>query len=112
MFAKKMLQTLSAELGEVRARALLKTAVTAMAHEAGSGFAATNLAEKGRAPTLADYAEILPPWQKDDALRIDFIERSAEWLSLNITRCRYAETHREPGADGELPAVGAPPAAG
>jgi hypothetical protein len=97
LFAKAMLRTLAQELGEAPARALMKTAVTAMAHEAGSAFAAANQAEKGRAPTLGDYAEILPLWQQDDALRISFIERSAERLSFNVTRCRYAEMYRELG---------------
>ena len=98
-FAGELMRTLSAELGEERARALLRKAITAMAHAAGREFAARKPGnEQGQSPPdLEDYAAILPLWQKDDGIAIEWVERSAESLAFNVTRCRYAESYREMG---------------
>ena len=98
-FAAEVLRTLAAELGEERARALLRRAITAMAHAAGREFAAKKPGNESGAhpPDLADYAAILPLWQKDDGITIEWVERSPETLAFNVTRCRYAESYREMG---------------
>lgn len=102
-FAGHILETLTAELGAERARALLRTAITQMAHAAGRAAAAATPGNTDgqRPPDLVDYAAILPAWQKDDALRIEWVEQSAERLAFNVTRCRYAESYRAMGL-GEL----------
>ena len=76
-FAGELMRTLSAELGEERARALLRKAITAMAHAAGREFAARKPGnEQGQSPPdLEDYAAILPLWQKDDGIAIEWVER-------------------------------------
>lgn len=98
-FAAEVLRTLAAELGEERARALLRRAITAMAHAAGREFAAKKPGNEAGAnpPDLADYAAILPLWQKDDGITIEWVERTPETLAFNVTRCRYAESYREMG---------------
>lgn len=98
-FAGQLLRTLAAELGEERARALLRQAVAGMAHAAGREMAARTpgLEEGGGRPDLEDYAAILPLWEKDDAIAIQWLERTPEKLSFNVTRCRYAESYRELG---------------
>jgi hypothetical protein len=98
-FAGQMLKTLEAELGTERARAILAKAIIALAHSAGAEFAAAKPGnEKGEnPPDLSDLASITPLWQKEDALRIEWLEQSPDKLSFNITRCRYAETSREMG---------------
>ena len=100
-FAAQLLKTLSAELGPERAKALLRRAITEMAHETGRRFAAATPGnEQGAAPPdLADYAAILPLWQKDDGITIQWVEKSATTLAFNVTRCRYAESYREMGLD-------------
>ena len=51
----------------------------------------------GRAPDLKDFAAILPNWTREDALRIERSEMSAEKMDFDVTRCRYAEMYREMG---------------
>lgn len=98
-FAAQLLKTLAAELGEAKALALLRQAITEMAHAAGRQFAAMKPGnEAGRnPPDLRDYAAILPLWQKDDGITIQWLERTDRVLAFNVTRCRYAESYREMG---------------
>lgn len=102
-FAGHLLETLTAELGAERARDLLRKAITKMAHAAGRQMAlATPGKEDGKtAPDLVDYATILPQWERDDALKVQWVERSADTLAFNVTRCRYAEAYKAMGL-GEL----------
>lgn len=102
-FAAQLLKTLSAELGPERAEALLRRSIIEMAHDAGRRFAALERGNEDGAnpPDLADYAAILPLWEKDDGIRIQWLEKSATTLAFNVTRCRYAESYREMGL-GEL----------
>ena len=105
-FAAGILHTLTAELGEVRAKELLSKAIIAMAHETGAAFAASTPGNEhgDHPPDLTDYAAILPLWEKDDALTIQWLEKGQERLSFNVTRCRYAESYRAMGL-GELGAI-------
>lgn len=98
-FAAALLRTLAGELGQARALALLDKAIVAMAQAAGREFAARTPghADGARAPDLEDYAAIVPLWQRDDALTIEWIERTPEKLSFDVTRCRYAEAYRDMG---------------
>jgi len=98
-FAARLLRTLSEELGEERARALLRRAITEMAHAAGREMAALKPGNEhgGNPPDLADYAALLPLWERDDGIAIQWLERTPEKLSFNVTRCRYAESYRELG---------------
>jgi hypothetical protein len=98
-FAGELLRTLAQELGDVPARALLRRAITEMAHAAGRDAAARTPGNEdgSKPPDLDDYAAILPLWQKDDGIKIEWVERTSEKLSFNVTRCRYAESYREMG---------------
>jgi hypothetical protein len=98
-FAGRLLRTLTAELGEEKARALLRQAITAMAHEAGREMAArTPGNEDGqRPPDLQDYAAILPLWEQDGGITIQWLERTSQRLAFNVTRCRYAEAYEALG---------------
>lgn len=102
-FAGQLLKTLSAELGDERARALLRRAIVEMAHAAGRRFAAQapGNGQGARPPTLADYAALLPLWEQDGGITIRWLERGAHRLRFDVTRCRYAESYREMGL-GEL----------
>ncbi len=98
-FAGQLLKTLEAEVGAERARAILTKSIIEMAHAAGREFAALKPGNEHGAnpPDLTDLASITPLWQKDDALRIEILEQTAERLSFNVTRCRYAESYRSMG---------------
>lgn len=102
-FAAQMLKTLEEELGRERARQVLAKAIIGLAHAAGAEFAAAKPGnEHGQSPPdLSDLASITPLWQRDDALRIEWLEKTPDRLSFNITRCRYAESYREMGL-GEI----------
>lgn len=98
-FAKTLLATMEQHMTRDAALAILAEAVVQMAHDAG----ATMAREQGGAPDLADFAAILPRWQQEDALAIDFLRATPRELDFNVTRCRYAEMYRELG----IPELGA-----
>ena len=47
--------------------------------------------------SLKHFKDSLQFWTKDKALEVDVIEESAEVLSFNVTRCRYAELYESLG---------------
>lgn len=98
-FAKALLATMERHLPPDRARAILAEAIVTMARDTGAAMAK----EQGGTNDLAAFAALLPRWQQDDALAMEFIERSASRLDFNVTRCRYAEIYRELG----VPELGA-----
>jgi hypothetical protein len=53
--------------------------------------------------SLAHFEETLQYWTKDDALRIEVVERTPQAFGFNVTRCRYAELYRSLG----IPELGA-----
>jgi len=48
---------------------------------------------------LLSFAALLPQWQQDGALEIEFLEQTAERFDFNVTRCRYAEMYAEIGVE-------------
>lgn len=98
-FAKALLATMERHLPPDRARTILAEAIVTMARDTGAAMAK----EQGGANDLPAFAALLPRWQQDDALAIEFVERSASRLDFNVTRCRYAEMYRELG----VPELGA-----
>ncbi len=92
-FAKALLAELERHLGREQALAVLSDAVVRMAQASGREFAA----EQGGEKDLAAFAAVLPKWQQDDALELEFVERTPDRLAFNVTRCRYAEMYRELG---------------
>lgn len=90
---KHVHEVIEARSGTEEADAVIGTAVSRSAIDQGRGFAEA----LGHAPDLQDFADILPLWTKDDALRIETIEASSEKLEFNVLRCRYAEMYREMG---------------
>lgn len=86
-----------ARLGEDTARAILGDAIRKAAIAAGRDFARN----EGGATSLDSFADLLPLWQKDDALAIDVLRRDQGRFDYNVTRCRYAEMYRSMGL-GEI----------
>jgi hypothetical protein len=52
-----------------------------------------DLARRLGAASLEAFAQCLDRWSEGGALEIDRLEQSAERLSFNVTRCRYAEMY-------------------
>jgi hypothetical protein len=98
-FARTLLATMERHMTRDAALAILREAVVRMARDTGAAMAQ----EQGGAPDLADFAALLPRWQADDALAMDFLRATPTRLDFNVTRCRYAEMYRELG----IPELGA-----
>lgn len=81
-----------AEIGEERAVALLRRVIERLARESGA-----ELARQFGESSLEAFADVLDLWTEGGALEIDLLERSAERLDFNVTRCRYAELYRSLG---------------
>jgi hypothetical protein len=47
--------------------------------------------------TLEAFAKSLDRWRENGALEIEVLEQTAETLSFNVTRCRYAEMYQALG---------------
>ena len=90
---KPIFEEMVRSFGEAAAREVLERAIRRNAIEHGQGLAER---EEGAAD-LAAFARLLPNWQKEDALRIDVLEESAERFDFNVVRCRYAEMYRDLG---------------
>ncbi len=90
---KHVHDVIAARSGTEEADAVIGTAVSRSAIDQGRDFAAA----LGHTPSLQDFADIMPLWEKEDALRVEMVEASSEKLEFNIVRCRYAEMYREMG---------------
>jgi len=49
------------------------------------------------------FEQSLQYWTKDDALKLDVLEKNESTLNFNVVRCRYSEMYRELG----IPELGA-----
>ena len=87
-----LIRAFAAELGESRTLVLVRNVITELASQSGADLAAS----LGMS-TLEAFAQGLDRWKEGGALEIDLLEASAEKLSFNVTRCRYAEMYRALG---------------
>ena len=87
-----LVRAIRAELGEERALRLVRSVIAALARESG-----TVLAQQLGEASLEAFARGLDRWREGGALEITVLEESAERLSFNVTRCRYAEMYRALG---------------
>jgi hypothetical protein len=81
-----------AEVGEGRAIEVLRGVITELARQGGEDLA-RSLGEH----SLKAFARTLDRWRENDALEIEMLEQSADRLSFNVVRCRYAEMYRALG---------------
>jgi hypothetical protein len=82
------------ELGEARTLALVRGVIAGLARQSGA-----ELARRLGEASLEAFAQCLGRWSEGGALEIDLLEQSADRLSFNVTRCRYAEMYRALGLD-------------
>ena len=90
-------EEMAREVGEAKARAILKAAIRRAAVASGADLAK-------RAPDGADLESFKrifwALWTKDDALEVDVQRDEPGAFDFNVTRCRYAETYRAMGLGG------------
>jgi len=90
--AGPLIRAFVAEIGEESALEVARRVITSLARENGE-----MLRKLAGGNTLADFARGIPLWSRDDALTLDLLESTPERISMNVTRCRYAEMYRELG---------------
>jgi hypothetical protein len=83
-----LIEAVRAELGPEKTLALLRRVIADLARQSGAELA-RSLGEA----SLAAFAGCLDRWSESGALEIDVLEQSAERLSFNVRRCRYAEMY-------------------
>ena len=80
-------------MGQDKAVEIATKAVQADALTAGK-----MIAEKYNGNTMKDLARFIREvWAEDDAMTMRFLEETEQKLSLNVTRCRYAEFYELAG---------------
>jgi hypothetical protein len=88
-----LVKTLQAELGEERANALVRKALSDTYRRHGEEFwrkKNENNIGKAIASAFATYA-------RDDALEYKTVEQSSDAFAFDVTGCRYAEFYKELG---------------
>ena len=61
------------------------------------------MAQQMGSDDMQAFADTLPAWQQDDALRIETLRQDDSAFHFNVTRCRYAELYHALG----IPELGA-----
>jgi predicted ArsR family transcriptional regulator len=92
MIVGPVLRAFIAEVGEDRAIEILRGVITELARQGGEDLA-RSLGDQ----SLEAFARTLDRWRENDALEIEMIDQSAERLSFNVLRCRYAEMYHSLG---------------
>jgi hypothetical protein len=87
-----LVHALRDELGEEKALALVRRVIADLARQSGA-----DLARRLGEASLGAFAQCLSLWSEGGALEIDLLEQSADRLSFNVTRCRYAEMYHALG---------------
>ncbi len=81
------------QLGAERAKDILGSAIKKNAIAQGKAYAQATAEETD----LLSFHALLPQWKANGALETEILEESAETVSYNVTRCKYAEMYREMG---------------
>ena len=89
---------LTERLGRVAALEAVEDTILRAAFEAGKAFAAS--APQG--PCLAHFVTVADLWRRGGALTIENERQTPDGVSVEVTRCRYAESYREMGLPEEL----------
>lgn len=93
-----LLEELGKEFDRERVLAIARDVIVRIARQQGE-----HLAELSGDRSLIAFADSTEAWKAEGALEVEWLERSAEALSFNVTRCRYAEMYRALG----MPELGA-----
>ena len=77
---------------------VLRETIIKIAQEQGAA-----MAQQMGSDDMQAFADTLPAWQQDDALRIETLRQDDNAFHFNVTRCRYAELYHALG----IPELGA-----
>ena len=87
-----LIRGFAAELGEEKALGVVRGVIATLAREGGA-----ELAGRLGSASLEAFASTLDLWSEGGALEIEIREKSADRLSFDVVRCRYAEMYRALG---------------
>jgi predicted hydrocarbon binding protein len=90
--AGPLIKAFMEEVGRERALEIAQQVIVSLAREGGE-----MLREFAKGNSLEDFARGMVLWSQDDAVTSDLLELTPEKISMNVTRCRYAETYEELG---------------
>lgn len=92
LIAGPMIKAFSEEFGKEKSEAVIKKVIRELAMESGKMLAAFTGGNE-----LSNLQKGLPLFAQAGALEFDIIEAHSEKISMNVTRCRYAEMYRKNG---------------
>jgi hypothetical protein len=81
-----------AEVGEQRAREILRGVIGQLAHQSGC-TAAINAGGNG----LSHLKQLVERWRENGALELTVLRDDAEAFEFNVTRCQFAEMYHRLG---------------
>jgi L-2-amino-thiazoline-4-carboxylic acid hydrolase len=87
-----VVRAFAAEVGQEKALEILGRVIGELARQGGA-----DLARRLGEQSLEAFARTLDLWRENGALELEVIEQSADRLSFNVVRCRYAEMYRALG---------------
>jgi hypothetical protein len=90
--AGPLIKAFMAEIGEDRTLEIVQEVIVSLARESGE-----MLRQLAGGDSLEVFAKGMALWSQDDAVEFDLLELTPEKISMNTTRCRYAEMYRELG---------------
>lgn len=90
--AGPLIKAFMAEVGQEKALEIVQKVIVSLAKESGE-----MLRRFAGGDGLEDFAKGMSLWSRDDAVTFDLLELTPEKISMNTTRCRYAEMYRELG---------------
>ena len=87
-----VVEALGREFGRERVVEIVREAIAGIARSQGQAMAAAR-----DDVSLVGFAGTLEPWTRDGAMEMTILEATADRLSFDVTRCRYAEMYRALG---------------
>lgn len=90
--AGPLIEAFMKETGEARALEIVEEVIVSLARESGEMLRAF-VGGNG----LEDFAKGVDLWSQDDAVAFDLVEMTPEKITMNVTRCRYADMYKELG---------------
>lgn len=90
--AGPLIKAFTKETGETRALEIVEEVIVSLAKESGEMLRSL-VGGNG----LEDFAKGMDLWSQDDAVAFHLVEMTPEKITMNVTRCRYAEMYKELG---------------
>ncbi len=87
-----VIEALGRKFGRDRVVEIVRDAIAGIARSQGQAMAAAR-----DDVSLVGFAGTLEPWTRDGAMEMTVHEATADRLSFDVTRCRYAEMYRALG---------------